>query len=303
MATEHHKNTLGILAGGGQLPALIIEACRTSGRAYYVIAFKDQADPQVVSDSPHAWMRLGAAGKTISLLKEHGVTELVFAGSIRRPSMSQIYPDMWAAKFLAHSGVLALGDDGFLKTLIKTLERKLGFSVVSPDSLIPGLLAESQLYSPMAPSSQDQIDIRTAVQAALELGRQDIGQAAIAHGGQVLALESSSGTDAMLNRVADNRAGDRSGTNETAGMETRSGGVLAKVAKPQQELRIDLPTIGIQTLDNAAKAGLNGIVIEAGRALVIDKQAMFSRADELGLFVLGVQLDQVFSTGRETDHD
>ncbi len=299
MATEPQKNTLGILAGGGQLPGLIIEACRASGRAYYVIAFKDQADPEVVSDSPHTWMRLGAAGQTITILKEHGVKELVFAGAISRPSMSQIYPDMWAARFLAKSGVLALGDDGFLKTLIKTLERNLNFSVVAPESLVPGLLADAQLISSAKPSVQDQNDIKIAVSAALKLGLLDKGQAAIACQGQVLVLEDAKGTDAMLGRVAKARSDPQSKPE----LNNLTGGVLAKVAKPQQELRIDLPTIGVQTVNGAAQAGLNGIVIEAGRALIIDKSAVFARADELGLFVLGVDVSQIMAAVPEVDDD
>jgi len=272
---------LGILAGGGQLPALVIDACQKSGRTYYVIAFKEQADPKILTGTPHSWVRLGAASQALGILKKEGVKDLVLAGNIHRPSMTQVYPDLWTAKFLARTGILALGDDGLLTSIIKTLENELGFRVVSPESLVPGLLAESGMTSTHLPSQQDQIDIRTAVAAALDLGKQDKGQAAIACDGKVIALEDSKGTDDLLKRVASKRSG------------ILKGCVLAKVAKPQQELRIDLPTIGIRTLKEAANAGLNGIVIEAGRSLVIDRNAVLRLADELNLFIQTISVSEV----------
>jgi len=263
------------------LPALVIDACQKMGRPYYVIAFKEQADPETVSSSPHSWVRLGAASKALGILKQEEVKDLVLAGNIHRPSMTQVYPDLWTAKFLTRTGVLALGDDGLLSTIIKTLENELGFHVVSPDSLVPGLRAESGMASSKKPSQQDQIDIRVAVMAALDLGAKDKGQAAIACNGQIVGLEDSKGTDALLKRIATERSG------------IPDGGVLAKVAKPQQELRIDLPTIGINTLNEAAKAGLNGIVIEAERSLVIDRDAVFKKADELNLFIQSIHVSEV----------
>ncbi len=279
------ERKLGILAGGGQLPALIIQACKDSAREYFVIAFKEQADPILVSSSPHAWVRLGAAGEAIRTLKNEDVEDLVFAGGISRPSMSQFYPDLWTAKFLARTRFMDLGDDGVFSTLIKTLESELGFKVVSAESVVPDLLATIDLSTHTVPSALDTIDIQLAVQAAQDLGRQDKGQAAIACNGSVIGLEDHKGTDALINHLTSQRGGDV------------RGGVLAKVAKPQQELRIDLPTIGIKTVEVASNAGLNGIVIEAGRSLIIDREEVLSLADKLGLFVKSVNVDEIVTHG------
>lgn len=285
------QRKLGILAGGGRLPALVIESCQKSGRDYYVIAFKEQADPDIVINSPHSWVRLGAASESLSILKDQNVLDLVMAGHIHRPSMTQIYPDLLTAKFLARTGILALGDDGLLSAIIKTLETEYGFHIVSPDSVAPDLLSEEGVLSTRVPSAEDEVDILAAAKAAFELGKQDKGQAAIAYNDTVLGLEDAKGTDALLNRIAASRGENFPGVVRGGSL----GGVLAKVAKPQQELRIDLPTIGPKTLEGAARAGLNGIVIEAGRSLIIDKQAVSTLADELGLFIIAINVDEAFN--------
>ncbi len=271
---------LGVIAGGGELPARIIDACRETGRECFVIAFEGQTAPDLFkpenagADVPHAWVRLGAAGTALQHLRDAGVEELVMAGAIRRPSLKELRPDLWATKFFAASGAASLGDDGLLKALIRALEGE-GFSVVGVDSLLPDILAPAGVYGRHGPDPQALADIAAARTGALSLGRADRGQGAVARGGQVLLLEDEAGTDAMLAKVRGLSGGE-------------TGGVLVKMCKPGQESRADLPTIGVNTVRAAADAGLKGIAVEAGKSLVIDMQAVVDAADEAGLFITGI---------------
>ncbi|MEO5335562.1 MAG: UDP-2,3-diacylglucosamine diphosphatase LpxI [Magnetospirillum sp. WYHS-4] len=269
---------LGILAGGGDLPARLIDACRRSGRPYYVIAFEGQCDPASVAGAPHAWVRLGAAGTTLKLLRDAGVAELVMAGGIRRPSLAALRPDAWAAKFLLKSGAMALGDDGLLKALIRELEQAEGFSLVGVESLLPSSMAGEGVLGSLRPDDAALADVARGVTVAKGLGALDVGQGAVVQQGLVLAVEAAEGTDAML---------ERAGTLRREG----PGGVLVKVKKPNQEGRADLPTIGVATVRKAHGAGLRGIAVEAGGALIVDGEAVARAADAAGLFLLGVRVD------------
>lgn len=135
---------LGILAGGGDPPRRLIEACRRTDRPFFVLAFKDQTDPETVgNDTPHAWVRLGAAGKALKTLRANEVEELVLAGSVARPSLSELKPDLWATMFLARVGPSALTDtDGLLGAFIHELEQKEGFRVVDVDAVLAETAAD-----------------------------------------------------------------------------------------------------------------------------------------------------------------
>ena len=264
---------LGVIAGGGELPARLIQSCKETGREFFVIAFEGQTAPAIFSsdDVPHAWVRLGAAGKTLQLLRDAAVEEVVMVGAIKRPSLKDLRPDMWATKFFATSGAATLGDDGLLKALIKALEGE-GFGVVGVDQLLPDIIAPKGVYGSVSPSRDDLADINVARQAALSIGVEDKGQGTIACEGKVVAIEDEAGTDAMIGRSG-------------------KGGVLVKVSKPGQETRADLPTIGVTTVEAAARAGLKGIAVEAGKALVVDMAGVIESANREGLFITGIEAD------------
>jgi DUF1009 family protein len=268
-------NRIGILAGGGTLPVLIRDACRRTHQAYHVVVFDGQGDPAVFADDSHAVIRLGAAGAAIKSLKSAGCDTLVLAGTIRRPGMKELRPDWWGVKFFAKSGAAALGDDGLLTALIRALEKE-GFDVIGAEDLIPEQLMPKGLIGNVKPTAAQVKDITTAIRAAKDLGARDIGQAAVVRAGEIIAEEDAAGTDAMLRKLAEHG---------------NTGGVLAKTLKPGQERRADLPTAGSETVRNAAAAGLDGIVIEAGNAFLIDRDGTARAADAAGLFVLGVDAD------------
>ncbi len=277
---------LGILAGGGRLPADIIDICQRTGRPFYVIAFEGQAEQGLCDDVPHSCIRLGAGGQTLKTLRDHNVEEIILVGSIKRPGVAQLRPDMWGIKFLARSGAMALGDDGILTLLVRTLEQNEGFRVIGIDDIAQELLAPGGAIGVMIPSDVHQIDIRLAVAAAMDLGAKDIGQAAVARNGSVIGLEDSSGTDALLHRLS---------TQIKPGHHNDLQGVLAKVAKPQQDRRADLPTIGVATVENAARAGLAGIVVEAAGSIVLERKKVAEMADQLGLFVVGIDTEDILA--------
>ena len=269
---------LGIVAGGGRLPALIVEACRKQGREFYVLALEGQADKSLTDDTDHAWVRLGALGTAIDSLRKARVGEVVLAGSVRRPNLTDLRPDAKAMAFFARTGAAALGDDGLLSALVDALETREGFRVVGPDTLLPDLLASPLAYGRHRPDPSARSDIAAAFRAAKNLGAADIGQAAVARAGHIVDVEDRNGTDALLARVAEK--GGR-------------GGVLVKTKKPGQERRADLPAIGPGTVEAAKRAGLSGIAIEAGAALVLDREALVQAADAAGLFVVGVASEDV----------
>jgi DUF1009 family protein len=208
-------------------------------------------------------------------------THVVLAGGIeRRPRLWRLKPGWYMFTMLARvARVLGKGDNALLSTLVGLIE-EVGPRVVGAHELVPDLLAFAGPMSAARPGAEDRRDLDLAMAAARAIGALDIGQAAVAVRGRVIALEGIEGTDALLERAAELRNHPR--------LAGRTGGVLVKCAKPGQELRADLPAIGPQTVEAAHRAGLSGIGVEAGRSLVLDFQRVRARADELGLFVFGL---------------
>lgn len=266
---------LGIIAGSGELPRLVIAACRDGGRPAYVAAIAGACETSTVDQCDHGWFDIAAVGRLVDSLRQHACRDVVLAGPVRRPDLGQLRPDWQGVRLLPKVARAYLaGDDALLRTLVEFLEEQ-GFRVVGADQLIAGLVAPAGAIGRIAPSNDDRADIERGFQAARAIGALDIGQAAVVRGGQVLALEAAEGTDAMLRRSAEMAPPGR-------------GGVLVKAAKPGQERRVDLPAIGTATVAGAARARLNGIAVEAGATLIIDRAAVARAADEAGLFVVGV---------------
>ena len=267
---------LGIIAGNGLLPSEIINYCKLYSRPYFVIAIKGQTEPRLVQDDiPHEWMRLGEAGNIIKSLRLQNVTQLVMAGSIIRPSLKDLNPDIWTVKFFAKTGAAVLGDDGLLSSLCKVLHEQEGFDIIAPDELLPELVTKEGIYGIISPSDENKRDILTGVTAALELGSRDLGQAAVVRNREVIGLEDWRGTDSLLKDI-------------NPSSDAKPNGVLVKVAKPNQDRRIDLPTIGPNTIINVENSGLCGIAIQSGSSFILDKKYTVESADKRGLFIFGV---------------
>lgn len=266
---------LGILAGGGALPRRLIEACAAIGRPVHVIAFDGQTDTETTQAVPHDWLPLGAAGGILDALRAAGVRDIVMAGKIARPSFWSLRPDAKAAQMIARIGLKALGDDGLLNVVAREFERE-GFRLMSASEIMPAtnILAPEGLLTRAAPDEQAEADIARGFEVAAILGRADVGQAVVVQQGLVLAVEAIEGTDGLIERC---RELARSGPKP----------VLVKCAKPGQDSRLDPPAIGPATVRAAALAGFGGIAVQAGRTLMIDREALVEEANGLGLFVVG----------------
>ncbi len=273
MTTE--PTTVGILAGGGPLPAKVAEAARAAGHSVFIVGFEGFAESGVLAPWPHECVRLGAAGRMLSLLRAHGCSDLVLIGPIRRPSLRSLCPDAEGARILARLGkALFAGDDGLLAALVRILGEE-GFRVRGAHEFLSHSVARPGVLGRYTPDAQALVDIRHGVVVTQALGRLDIGQGCVVQNGVVLAVEAMEGTDAML---------ARSGLCRQPG----EGGVLVKLLKPGQEKRADMPTIGPVTLRNAHAAGLRGIAFEAAHTLLTDMQACQTEADRLGLFLIAI---------------
>lgn len=272
---------LGLIAGGGALPLEIAEHCRRVGRPLFVVRLKGFAGPDL---SGFAGADVGVAelGKCIKALKHAGCEAVCLAGRVTRPDFTQLAPDLRGLAALP--GAIAAGrkgDDALLRFLVGEFEKE-GFAVEGAERVMRELGLPAGPLGRHAPSPEQLADAEQALQVARAIGRLDIGQAAVVCEGLVLAVEAQEGTDAMLARVAELPAHLR-------GHEADRRGVLAKTPKPIQETRVDLPTIGLATVRGAAAAGLAGVVGEAGRLLVLDRDETVALADQLGLFILGVE--------------
>lgn len=267
---------LAILAGGGVLPRRLAEAAQGMGRPVFVLAFNGQTEPKTIEGFEHHWVRLGAAGEAIDTLKKNNVEELVMAGHIRRPSIAELMPDWRAAKLFAKAGLAAAGDDGLLTAVRRELEGE-GFRLIGAQDILTGLLTPAGTLGQHVPDTEAERDINRGIGVLRALAPQDVGQAAVVQQGLVLGIEAAEGTAALIRRAGELR---REG----------AGGVLVKLAKPQQDKLLDLPTIGVDTIQQAKEAGLRGIALEAGRSLLLDRAETVAKADAAGLFLIGLEL-------------
>ncbi len=275
---------LGVIAGGGPLGALMAKACFATGRPCFVIRLAGFADHHV-ENLPGASCGLGEAGKLIRLLKENDCDGVVLAGLVQRPDFSALKLDWRGAALLPKVAAAAAGGDGPLLSVVVDVLEDEGFRVFGAEEILSSLSASQGVYGANAPSDRHLADIKKAASLIDALGPYDVGQGAVVSAGHVLAVEAAEGTDAMLRRCSTLPDNIRGGE----GLH----GVLVKRPKPQQELRVDLPTIGVETIRGAAKAKLAGIAVEAGRALVIDREEVVSEANSVGLFVYGFTAEEV----------
>ena len=274
MTTQTRK--LGIIAGGGSIPKMLIKHCQQQGKKFFVLAIEGNAEADLIDSSeiPHQWIRIGQAGTGFKRFSEEEVQDVVMIGTIRRPSFFDLVPDLRTTAFFAKIGIKSIGDDGVLRALVKEIESE-GMSVRGIHEVMPELLAKEGFLTSHKPDKQALEDIRRGLSVATELGRLDVGQAVVVQQGLVLGVEGIEGTDELLRRCGDYR---RKGV----------GGVLVKLRKPQQDMRIDLPTIGIRTIERAHETGLRGVVVHAGNGLIVDEPEVIKLANKYGLFIMGV---------------
>lgn len=269
--------TLGIIAGAGGLPYEVCSACEASGTEVTVIAVHDDVDPRLMDGRDSLRLSMGQAGTIVKELQKRRIHDLVMIGRVQRPTLSDIKPDFKTAKFFARIAFKTLGDDGLLTAVRRELERD-GFTLHGAHQLAPNLLMPAGVLGACEPQEQDHATIEAGIQAAQKLGAEDKGQSVIAQNGEILGLEDAKGTDALMERC-----------NAIQKADTR-GGILVKTAKPHQDLDMDMPTIGLHTVQKAHECGYVGIAVEAGKTLVADRESLVSFADQHKIFVIGLEI-------------
>jgi DUF1009 family protein len=265
------------MAGAGDLPRLLAEKCRADGQDYLVVQFPG-VPLDWAEDHPVEAVQFEKFGHIFKTLRAHGCTRVAFAGAMARPRLN---PTRFDRKFLSVAPTLlsALkgGDDAALRAISKVLEDE-GFTVIAAHSVLGSLIVEAGILTKARPSDEDKADAARAQAIVDALGAVDVGQGAVVAQGICLAVESIQGTDRMLQFVADTADGFRP--------DPKGGkGVLYKGVKPDQDRRMDIPTVGPDTVDMAARAGLAGIVMEAGEIQVLDLPQTIAQADAQGLFL------------------
>jgi len=271
---------LAIVAGGGDLPRRVAEQARRTGRNPFVVGLKGFAEASLLEEYSGPELSVGELGRLIQLMKKEGCEEMVFAGWLKRPDFGSLKLDLKGVQSLPKILAAAKkGDDALLRAVMDVFA-EAGFRIIGADDVLNDLLVGQGPLGRVAPLPDHWLDIRRAAEVARISGSLEIGQGAISCAGLILAVEAQEGTDRMLARIPDLQA-------EIRGTPEERRGVLVKRPKPQQERRIDLPTIGVATVRGAGEAGLAGIAVEAGAALVVDRAEVASVADELGIFIYG----------------
>jgi hypothetical protein len=280
--TANVDGTLGIIAGQGLLPYVLAEAVTVHNIPLHVVAIRGEASEDI-ERFPHTWIKWGEVGKLLGALEKHGCRDLVIIGAVNRPDFDNVRLDLGALKTLPFLLSLAKGgDDHVLSRVVRFFEEK-GYRVHGAGDVLPELLAAEGQLTTKGPSAEDKADIATALKVVRALGGLDIGQAAVVARGRVLAVEAAEGTDAMLLRCAELRKLGRA-----RGAQT---GVLVKAPKPGQEERIDMPTIGPETMRRAAEAGLAGVAVAASHVLMAERAATIAVANANKLVLVGERWD------------
>jgi DUF1009 family protein len=271
---------LGIVAGGGSLPLAVADAVSRRGRPVVMFPLRGWAEP-AVEQRPHHWIALGQLGRLFRLAHATGCRDIVFIGKLARPPISHLRLDWTTLRLLPRLVRAFRGGDDRLLSGVGGIFEDHGFRLLGAHEVAPEILAPTSTLGRHAPGERERADIARALSLLAAIGPFDVGQAVVIADGHVLAIEAAEGTDRMLERVATLRREKR--VHSGAGV-----GVLVKAPKPGQDHRFDLPSIGPQTVEGVAAAGLAGLAVVAGATIVAEADRVVRLADERGLFVVGM---------------
>lgn len=264
---------IGLIAGNGRFPLVFAERARSLGIEVVAVAHRGETAPQLAAlVADVTWIDAGQIGALIDGLKRAGVQRTVMAGGITKPRLFESFvPDERALAVLARAGTLK--DDALLRALAAELETE-GIAVVESTVYLGDLVPAPGVLTRCQPTAAQWDDVRQGFRAAKEIGRFDIGQSIVIRQGTVVAVEGIEGTDATIER---------------AGVLVRGEFVVVKVCKPTQDTRFDLPAIGLQTVRTMLAAGGSVLAVEAGRTIMLDRDAMIAAADEAGMAIVAVE--------------
>jgi len=274
--------TLGLVAGNGRLPSELAASARRAGWRVVAVALRELAEASLAEHvDAFEWAHLGDFGRMLEMLRAAGVADVVLAGKVPKAFLWErrdaVRPDARALAALATLGDRK--DDSLLGMVVEVIEAE-GLCVRSQLELAPDLCAPAGVLGRVRPTAEQQRDIRFGWPVAKALGALDVGQSAVVQGAAVLALEAVEGTDAAIERGC-------------ALADARRGVVVVKVAKPGQDPRFDVPTVGLATLRTLAKGGGGALAVEAGLTLVLEREALIAEADAQGIALIGVHAHEI----------
>jgi DUF1009 family protein len=267
---------LGIIAGNGRFPFLVLEAARAQGYTVTIVAAKEEALPELASAAARHgagfhWVSLGQLGTCIRLLKEAEVTRAVMAGQVKHTKIFSggLVPDLTALALLRR--LVTKNTDGLIGAVASVLSEH-GIELMNSTELLMPLLAAAGPLTHRPPTAEELEDFAFGYPIADAIAGLDIGQTVAVKHRAVVAVEAMEGTDEVIGR---------------AGLLAGPGVCIVKVAKPKQDMRFDVPVIGISTIQAMRSAGASALSIDAGQALVLDGSAVFAAADEAGISIVG----------------
>jgi DUF1009 family protein len=271
---------LGLIAGNGKFPFLVLDAARAQGFEVVVAAIREEAFPEIESKgaiSVH-WLSLGELSKLIETFKAEGVTRAVMAGQVKHKQIfSAIKPDWRLAKLLLSLGTR--NTDSLLGAVAKVLADE-GIMLENSTALLEPLLAKSGVLSQRAPSEQERKNIEYGRAVARQLAAFDIGQTVVIAEAACVTVEAMEGTDATIER-----AGQLMRSIEGEASTLNRALTVVKIAKPRQDMRFDVPVVGVATIEAMKRAGASCLAVDAGRCLLLDGEAVVRAADEAGISV------------------
>ncbi len=263
------EEVIGVIAGGGRFPLLVAESARREGLRVVAVAHRGQTLPSLEDRVDEiVWIKLGQLGGLIQALKDRGVTKALMAGTVDKRKMFEMQPDLKGLMLMSRLAVFH--DDDILRTLADMLAKE-GIEIVSSTSHLPDLLASPGCLTKRKPGRAEKEDIRLGWQAAKELGRLDIGQCVVVRKRTVLAVEAMEGTDETIRR---------------GGKLAREKAVVVKVSKPDQDLRFDVPSVGLETVRVMTEVKASVLAVEAGKTLLFEQPQMIALANEAGIAVI-----------------
>jgi DUF1009 family protein len=277
---------LGLIAGNGRFPFLLLDAARAHGLTVVVAAIKEETSPEIDAraaadpDIRVHWLSLGELSRLIDTFRAAGVTRAVMAGQVKHKQIfSSIRPDWRLAKLLLN--LRTRNTDMLLGAVAKVLEDE-GITLVSSTSYLEPMLAPAGVLTARAPDATELTDIAYGLQVARGIAGFDLGQTVVIAAGACIAVEAMEGTDATILR-----AGHLFTTLDPGDSTLSRRLTVVKVAKPNQDLRFDVPVVGVPTLDTMRAAGATCLCVEAGRTLLFDREAMVAAADAAGICIIG----------------
>jgi DUF1009 family protein len=266
---------LGLIAGNGRFPFLVLDAARGAGHDVTIIALKDETFPELADAAarppaaPFHWISLGQLGTCIRLLEEAGVTQAVMAGQVKHAKLFDIRPDVTLLGVLMR--LKAKNTDAMISAIADVL-RDHGIELLHSTAFLAPLMARDGVLTRRGPTDEERADLDIGYRIADVIAGLDVGQTIAVKSAAVVAVEAMEGTDAVIAR---------------AGQLAGAGVRIVKVAKPNQDMRFDVPVIGVSTIDAMKAAGATTLSVDAGQTLMIDGEAIITAADTAGICIVG----------------